>query len=88
MREVLLSTGPTPSSFFYHLIFFLSVITKFCSLPFFSSSHVISRWGVAGAVLQTPILNPDFLKANYFARPKFMLETFAQVKGHKKPEKF
>ena len=30
---------------------------------------------------------PDFLKANYFARPKFLLGNFAQVKGHKKPKK-
>ena len=30
---------------------------------------------------------PDFLKANYFARPNFLLENFAQVKGHKKPKK-
>ena len=28
---------------------------------------------------------PDFLKANYFARPKFVFEIFVQVKGHKKP---
>ena len=27
----------------------------------------------------------DFLKANNFAHPKFLLGNFAQVKGHKKP---
>ena len=33
------------------------------------------------------MLIADFLKANYFARPKFLLGNFAQVKGHKKPKK-
>ena len=32
--------------------------------------------------------SPDFLKANYFARPDFLLGNFAQVKGHKKPNFF
>ena len=33
------------------------------------------------------MLIADFLKANYFARLKFLLGNFAQVKGHKKPKK-
>ena len=29
----------------------------------------------------------DFLKVNYIARPNFLLENFAQVKGHRKHKK-
>jgi hypothetical protein len=32
-------------------------------------------------------IKADFLKVNYFTRPKFFLGNFAQVKGHKKPLK-
>ena len=43
-----------------------------------------SGFGRASMVLVILGLSSDFLKANYFARPNFFLENFAQVKGHKK----
>ena len=43
------------------------------------------RDGRRGLVMSICTMYSDFLKANYFARPKFLLGNFAQVKGHKKP---